>query len=72
MDNEFYCGDHTGLSRVIDAIFLGEKNSSKDLRFVRKYNITHIVNCAGNEIQNLFSNYGVRYMTLFWLDDDRQ
>ena len=30
------------------------------------------MNCAGNELQNIFCDYGVRYMTLFWLDDDRQ
>lgn len=34
--------------------------------------ISHIVNCAGRQLQNQWTQVGVKYLTFYWLDDDRQ
>ena len=34
--------------------------------------VTHIINCAGKQIQNHWEPIGVAYLTFFWLDQDNQ
>lgn len=34
--------------------------------------VTHIINCAGRQIFNQWTPVGVKYLTFYWLDDDRQ
>lgn len=34
--------------------------------------VTHIINCAGTQIQNHWEPIGVAYLTFFWLDQDNQ
>lgn len=34
--------------------------------------VTHIINCAGRQIQNHWETIGVAYLTFFWLDQDNQ
>jgi len=53
-DDRLYETTVQGVSRIIDSIFVGDVNSSRDIKFVSKYHISHIVNCAGNELNNLF------------------
>ena len=31
--------------------------------------ITHMVNCAGTQLPNIFENHGVKYLTFPWVDD---
>lgn len=34
--------------------------------------VTHIINCAGTQIQNHWEPIGVAYLKFFWLDQDNQ
>ena len=34
--------------------------------------VTHIINCAGKQVQNHWEPIGVAYLTFFWLDQDNQ
>jgi hypothetical protein len=45
---------------------------SKDLEFLAVNKISHIVNCAGHHLRNKWTQVGVKYLTFYWLDDDRQ
>ena len=40
----------------------------QDLEFVVANKVTHIINCAGKQIQNHWEPIGVAYLTFFWLD----
>jgi len=42
------------------------------LEFVVANKVTHIINCAGKQIQNHWEPIGVAYLTFFWLDQDNQ
>ena len=44
----------------------------QDLEFVVANKVTHIINCAGKQIQNHWEPIGVAYLTFFWLDQDNQ
>jgi len=44
----------------------------KDLEFVVANKVTHIINCAGKQIENHWERIGVAYLTFFWLDQDNQ
>ena len=59
-------------------------HASGDLNFLMLNKISHLVNCAGKEMTNKdFSDlttdpeftppsYGLKFLTFYWLDDDRQ
>ena len=40
----------------------------KDLEFVVANKVTHIINCAGKQVQNHWEPIEVAYLTFFWLD----
>jgi hypothetical protein len=40
----------------------------QDLEFVVANKVSHIVNCAGKQMSNLWENMGVVYLTFFWMD----
>ena len=73
-----------GYVRLIDGLFLGDMHASSDLNFLMLNKISHLVNCAGKEMPNKdFSDltndpnfvppsYGLKFLTFYWLDDDRQ
>lgn len=61
-----------GAVKVKDGLFLGDQYSSQDLEFLAVNKISHIVNCAGRQLQNQWTTVGVKYLTFYWLDDDRQ
>jgi len=42
------------------------------LEFLAVNKISHIVNCAGHHLRNKWTQVGVKYLTFYWLDDDRQ
>lgn len=44
----------------------------QDLEFVVANKVTHIINCAGKQVQNHWEPIGVAYLTFFWLDQDNQ
>ena len=72
-----------GYVRLMDGLFLGDMHASGDLNFLMLNKISHLVNCAGKEIPNKdFSDltretsfvppsYGLKFLTFYWLDDDR-
>ena len=75
-----------GFVRIIDGLFLGDVNSSTDLRFLVTNKVSHLINCSGREVPN--EDYqtiydksdrslpppanGLKFLTFYWLDDDRQ
>lgn len=44
----------------------------KDLDFIISNKVTHIINCAGKQIINSFESFGVKYLTLNWMENDSQ
>ena len=34
--------------------------------------VTHIVNCSGTQVKNLWENIGIAYLTFHWLDQENQ
>ncbi|EKF38785.1 dual specificity protein phosphatase, putative [Trypanosoma cruzi marinkellei] len=54
--------------RVKDGIFAGNLTASQDRDFIAMNKITHIINCAGGELPDLFVNDGVKYLTFPWRD----
>ena len=83
-----------GFVRIIDGLFLGDIHASSDLNFLVLNKISHLINCAGREVQNedfseIFTRQknkgsatqllqqrppqaGLKFLTFYWLDDDRQ
>jgi hypothetical protein len=72
--------DMIGAIKIKDGLFIGDELAStvsflfprlmtiKDLEFVVANKVTHIINCAGRQIQNHWEPIGVAYLTFFWLD----
>ncbi|RNF04836.1 putative dual specificity protein phosphatase [Trypanosoma rangeli] len=54
--------------RVKDGIFVGNVIASQDRDFIEMNKITHIINCAGGELPDLFVHDGVKYLTFPWRD----
>ena len=34
--------------------------------------VTHIINCCGTEIPNLWEKHGIKYLTFNWQENDNQ
>ena len=77
------CKPPLGAVRLSDGFYLGDVYASKDPSFIFMNKITHIINCAGKEIENeehthMRENFGlagftgIKFLTFYWLDDDRQ
>ncbi|EAN77591.1 dual specificity protein phosphatase, putative [Trypanosoma equiperdum] len=54
--------------RVKDGIFVGNAVAAHDREFISLNKITHVVNCAGGELADLFADDGVKYLTFPWKD----
>lgn len=79
-----YSKPSLGYVRLIDGLFLGDIHASNDLNFLMVNKISHLVNCAGKEMPNkdfseltndpnfIVPSYGLKFLTFYWLDDDRQ
>ncbi|KRX09096.1 hypothetical protein PPERSA_08812 [Pseudocohnilembus persalinus] len=65
-------GQIIGAIKIKDGLFIGDDFASKDLEFVVTNKVTHIINCAGNEIQNEWEQVGVNYLTFYWEESDDQ
>ena len=70
-----------GAVRLFDGVFMGDLFASKDSQFIYMNKVTHIINCAGKEIENeehlIQTKSGsvsspIKFLTFYWLDDDRQ
>eukprot|EP01062_Namystynia_karyoxenos_P019138 TRINITY_DN17171_c0_g1_i1.p1 TRINITY_DN17171_c0_g1~~TRINITY_DN17171_c0_g1_i1.p1 ORF type:complete len:668 (+),score=101.30 TRINITY_DN17171_c0_g1_i1:104-2107(+) len=58
--------------RIKDGIFVGNRTSSEDEDFLIQNKVSHIVNCAGGEIPNLYHAAGIMYLTFHWRDVPQQ
>lgn len=48
----FYHKPSLGFVRIVDGLFLGDIHASSDLNFLVLNKISHLINCAGREVQN--------------------
>jgi len=55
-------------TKIKDGLFLGDAEASQDLEFLELNKITHVINCAGKQLPNLFESAGLRYLTFPWED----
>lgn len=61
-----------GAIKIKDGLFMGDEYSAQDLDFMLTNKITHIVNCAGKQIPNIWESVNLLYFTLPWLENDSQ
>ncbi|KAG8343249.1 Dual specificity phosphatase catalytic domain [Trypanosoma vivax] len=54
--------------RVKDGVFVGNAVAAQDRDFITLNKITHVINCAGGELPDLFADDGVKYLTFPWKD----
>ena len=54
--------------RVKDGIFVGNVTAALDEDFVVMNKVTHIVNCCGTEVKDLYEDIGIEYLTFGWRD----
>ena len=47
-------------------------DSIKDREFIMTNKVTHIINCAGTEVQNKWTLMGAKYLTFNWLEQDNE
>lgn len=67
---------------MTDGIFIGDRYAAKDLHFIIQNKVTHIINCAGLQVRNIFEDskedvllkkgMTVKYLTFLWIDTDQQ
>lgn len=72
--------DIIGAIKVTDGIFIGDRYAAKDLHFIIQNKVTHIINCAGLQVRNIFEDskeealskkgMTVKYLTFLWIDTD--
>ena len=58
--------------KLKDGLFLGNEAAAEDFEFVLANKVGRIVNCAGRQVANSFSNLGLSYLTFNWVDNDSQ
>lgn len=61
-----------GAIKIKDGLFIGDEYASQDLEFIFGNKVTHIINCAGRQLTNLWEHIGVIYLTYNWLDQENQ
>ena len=61
-----------GAIKIKDGLFMGDEYSAQDLDFMVTNKITHIINCAGKQIPNIWESIGMIYLTFPWLETDNQ
>lgn len=64
--------DMIGAIKIKDGLFIGDEFSAQDLEFVVANKVSHIINCAGKQINNFWESIGVVYLTFFWQDSENQ
>ena len=62
--------DFMGAVKIKDGLFIGDEFSSQDLEFIVANKVTHIVNCSGSQVKNMWEHIGVSYLTFSWLDQE--
>ena len=59
-----------GAIKIKDGLFIGDGCAARDIEFVVANKVQRIINCAGSEIQNQWTNLGVQYLTFNWVDEE--
>ena len=54
--------------RIKDGIFVGNAVAAHDEDFLFMNKVTHVINCAGAEVSNLYGGAGVEYLTFGFRD----
>lgn len=44
----------------------------QDLEFIVANKVTHVVNCAGSQVRNMWESLGIAYLSFNWLDQENQ
>ena len=57
-----------GAHKIKDGIIVGDESTAKDLQFIVDNRITHIINCAGIQVKNMWEQIGIKYLRFKWLD----
>ena len=50
----------------IDGLFLGDEFAAQDLEFLISNKVNNVINCCGDQLNNLWVNIGVNYLTFNW------
>jgi hypothetical protein len=58
----------TSASKIVDGIFIGNKEAAQDFDFIMSNKISSIVNCAGSTVPNALRRFGCKYLTFRWVD----
>ncbi|CAK75523.1 unnamed protein product (macronuclear) [Paramecium tetraurelia] len=61
-----------GAIKIKDGLFIGDEFASQDREFIITNKVTHIINCAGTEVQNKWTLIGAKYLTFNWLEQDNE
>ncbi|CAD8153110.1 unnamed protein product [Paramecium octaurelia] len=61
-----------GAIKIKDGLFIGDEFASQDREFINTNKVTHIINCAGTEVQNKWTLMGAKYLTFNWLEQDNE
>lgn len=62
--------EYISVIKVQDGLFLGDKDSSQDIEFLTSSKVTHILNCASDEIQNEWVTTGITYLSFPFKDQE--
>ena len=62
----YYC--RINANKILDGLFVGNQDAAHDLEFLMSIKCKYVINCAGSSVPNLFSRFGVRYLTFRWFD----
>lgn len=57
-----------GAIKIKDGLFIGDSFAAQDIEFVMANKVQRIINCAGSQVKNQWTNLGVQYLTFNWLD----
>ncbi|CEP02949.1 unnamed protein product (mitochondrion) [Plasmodiophora brassicae] len=55
-------------AKILDGLFIGNKDAATDLEFITSNKITHIINCVGHLLPSSLAKLGVQYLNFQWID----
>ena len=67
-----YTKEIINITKIKEGFFIGDRIAGTNLDVVLQFKISHMINCAGNQILNQFETIGVRYLTLNWSENSSQ
>lgn len=65
-------GDVMGAVKIKDGLFIGDAFAANDIDFKELNKVTHVINCSGRDIQNMWEQMCVKYLTYYWHDSETQ